>query len=124
MTIPPIQVDVRTEYLDRQSDPGENRYAFAYHISISNKGEKTAQLLSRHWIITDGNQSQQEVHGMGVVGEQPYIQAGETYQYTSGIVLETPIGTMQGSYQLIDESGLAFDAPIAPFLLAIPNAVH
>lgn len=124
MSAPSIKVDVQTEFLERQSTPTESRYAFAYHITISNSGENAAQLISRHWIITDGNQGKQEVHGMGVVGEQPFISPGESYQYSSGVVLNTPIGTMQGTYQMIDVSGQPFDATIAPFLLATPNSVH
>ncbi len=120
----PIQVSVRTEYLPRQSEPHNQQYAFAYHISIANQGDENAQLISRHWIITDGNESCQEVQGQGVVGEQPVITPGDVYQYSSGVILETEIGTMSGTYQMRSESGEAFDAPIPTFLLAIPNAIH
>lgn len=120
----PIQISVETEYLENQSQPDKHRYAFAYHITISNTGSRAAQLIARHWIITDGNQEQQEVHGMGVVGEQPLIHPGDSFQYTSGVVLETPIGTMEGSYQLVNDAKEAFEAPISPFLLSVPNVLH
>jgi len=119
-----IVVTVTSEYLDLQSDPGKNRFAFAYHITISNKGSSAATLLTRHWIIIDSNQDRQEVHGSGVIGKTPTILAGGCYEYTSAVVLDTPIGTMEGSYQLINDQGTAFNAPIAPFLLATPNTVH
>ncbi len=124
MSTQPIVVSVETEYLSNQSQPEDGRFAFAYHITIENCGAETAQLLSRHWVIVDANQERKEVKGMGVIGEQPVIAAGETYSYSSGVVLDTPVGTMEGSYQLVDESGDAFDAPIQPFLLSTPNAVH
>ncbi len=120
----PIQVSVETEYLSGQSQPEEERFAFAYHITIENQGTGPAQLLSRHWIIVDANQERQEVRGDGVIGEQPLIEAGESYQYTSGVMLDTPIGTMQGSYQLVDDQGEHFEAQIKPFLLSTPHAVH
>ena len=120
----PIKVTVETEYLLSQSQPEQDRFAFAYHITIQNLGPGAAQLLSRHWIIVDGNQERQEVRGDGVVGQQPLIPAGESYRYSSGVILDTPIGTMQGSYQLIDDKGEAFEAPIEPFLLSTPNSVH
>ena len=119
-----IAVSVVTEYVLQQSQPEQNRFAFAYHITIENKGTETAKLLGRHWIIIDANQERKEVKGMGVVGEQPTIEAGARYQYTSGVVLKTAIGTMEGSYQLVDENGDPFNAPIEPFLLSTPNAVH
>jgi len=97
---------------------------FAYHASIHNDGSQTAQLISRHWIMTDGNDKTQEVKGMGIVGIQPYLQPGESYQYTSGTVIETVVGTMQGSYQMQAEDGTLFDAIILPFTLAMPNKVH
>jgi len=120
----PIQVSVTTEYLAGQSQPEESRYAFAYHITIENCGSVPAQLLSRHWVIVDANQERQEVRGAGVIGEQPHIAPGDSFTYSSGVVLDTPVGTMQGSYQLVAENGAAFDAPIEPFLLSTPNAVH
>jgi|TARA_B110000977_G_scaffold36357_1_gene48773 ApaG protein len=121
---PQITVSVTTEYLSMQSQPEDNRFAFAYHIRIENNGDEAAQLLRRHWIIVDANEERQEVRGEGVIGEQPLIQPGAVYQYSSGVVIETPVGTMQGSYHLVDLSGLAFDAPIEPFLLSTPLAVH
>ena len=120
----PILVSVVTEYVQQQSQPEQNRFAFAYHITIQNQGTESAKLLGRHWIIIDANQERKEVRGMGVIGEQPTIEAGASYQYTSGVVLKTPIGTMEGSYQLLDENGDPFNAPIEPFLLSTPNAVH
>ena len=126
MTHPRTSIDVTvvSEYLRQQSLPEEGRYAFAYHITITNQTTVAAKLLTRHWIIVDANQERQEIHGSGVVGEQPIIAAGDHYKYTSGVILETPIGTMEGSYQLLDDNGVAFDAPIRPFLLSAPNAVH
>ncbi|MDC0172408.1 Co2+/Mg2+ efflux protein ApaG [Gammaproteobacteria bacterium] len=121
---PSIAVAVVSEYLDRQSSPENNRFAFAYHITINNQGSSAATLLTRHWIIVDANQERQEVHGAGVIGQTPTIQPGSCYEYTSAVVLDTPIGTMEGSYQLVDAHGTAFDAPIAPFLLSMPNKVH
>jgi len=119
-----IDISVTTEYLSSQSLPEESRYAFAYHISISNRGVLDAVLLRRHWIIIDANQQRQEVKGVGVIGKQPLIPSGTTYNYSSGVVLKTPVGTMQGSYELVDELGNPVQAPIEPFLLAIPNTVH
>ena len=124
MNTHPIVVSVETEYLSNQSQPEDGRYAFAYHITIENCGAEAAQLLSRHWVIVDANQERKEVKGMGVIGEQPLIAAGESYSYSSGVVLDTPVGTMEGSYQLVDKNGDPFDAPIQPFLLSTPNAVH
>ncbi len=119
-----IRVDVRTAFVEAQSDPTEGRYVFSYTITIMNTGDVPAKLLTRHWVITDGNGNVQEVRGEGVVGEQPYLGPGENYQYTSGAVLETPVGSMQGSYQMIADNGVFFDAPIAPFTLAVPGRLH
>lgn len=119
-----VRVDVRTEYLPGQSDPAQQRWVFAYHITLINEGTERVKLLTRHWVITDGNERVQEVHGEGVIGEQPSLAPGEHYSYTSGTILETEVGTMQGSYQMISESGDHFDAPIAPFTLAVPRAIH
>lgn len=119
-----INVSVETEYLDQQSTPDENQFAFAYHITITNNSSYAVVLLHRHWIIIDANEQRQEVKGAGVIGEQPLIAANAKYKYSSGTVLNTPIGTMQGSYQMVDEFGTPVDVPIAPFLLAIPNQVH
>ena len=121
---PSIVVTVVSEYLDRQSSPENNRFAFAYHITINNQGVSAVTLLTRHWIITDANQERQEVQGSGVIGQTPTISPGRSYEYPSAVVLDTPIGTMEGSYQMIDEQGTPFDAPIAPFLLSAPIAVH
>lgn len=119
-----ITITVETHYIAEQSVPAQDRYVFAYTITIHNEGDLPAQLLTRHWIITDGDGKTQEVHGDGVVGEQPYLRAGESFRYTSGTVLDTPVGTMQGSYQMRDDEGRHFDAPIAPFTLAIPRTLH
>jgi ApaG protein len=119
-----ISIDVETTYLDDQSEPREQRYVFAYTITIRNEGEVPAKLLTRHWIITDANGRVQEVRGDGVVGEQPYLKPGQGFRYSSGAVLETPVGTMQGSYQMIADDGAQFDAPIAAFRLAMPGMLH
>jgi ApaG protein len=119
-----IQIDVRTAYLPGQSEPGQNRYVFAYTITITNSGSVPARLVTRHWIITDANEQKREVHGEGVVGEQPYLPPGTSFQYTSGTILETPVGTMSGSYQMIADDGTAFDADIPSFTLSIPRTLH
>ena len=119
-----ISIDVETTYLDDQSEPREQRYVFAYTITIRNEGEVPAKLLTRHWIITDANGRVQEVRGAGVVGEQPYLKPGQGFRYSSGAVLETPVGTMQGSYQMIADDGAQFDAPIPAFRLAMPGMLH
>lgn len=119
-----IEVSVATRFLDEQSRPADNRYVFAYTITIRNLGGVTAQLLSRHWIITDGNGKVQEVVGDGVVGEQPRMRPGEDFEYTSGAVLETSVGTMRGTYRMIAEDGTVFDAMIPQFTLSIPRTLH
>lgn len=119
-----IAVEVETQYLDDQSLPEENRYVFAYTITIRNTGSVPAKLLSRHWIITDGNGAVQEVQGAGVVGEQPHLQPGKHFRYTSGTVLDTPVGAMQGSYQMRADDGHEFDADIAVFRLSMPKTLH
>lgn len=119
-----IDIKVRTTYVDKQSEPEANRFVFAYTITITNDGDVPAKLLTRHWVITDGNERVQEVRGVGVVGEQPYLSPGMSFEYTSGTVLKTPYGTMQGSYQMQADDGTAFDAHIPPFLLAIPRQLH
>ncbi|HEX2791229.1 MAG TPA: Co2+/Mg2+ efflux protein ApaG [Steroidobacteraceae bacterium] len=119
-----ISIDVETTYLDDQSEPREQRYVFAYTITIRNEGEIPAKLLTRHWIITDANGRVQEVRGDGVVGEQPYLKPGQGFRYSSGAVLETPVGTMQGSYQMVADDGAQFDAPIPAFRLAMPGMLH
>lgn len=119
-----IRVDVETAYVAAQSDPEENRFVFSYTITIRNQGAVPAKLLTRHWLITDANGKVQEVRGEGVVGEQPHIKPGEGFRYSSGAVLETPVGTMQGDYQMLSDQGQEFDAPIAPFRLAVPGMLH
>ena len=119
-----IQIDVRTVYLPGQSAPDEDRYVFAYTVTITNSGSVPARLVTRHWIITDANERTQEVRGEGVVGEQPYLLPGSSFQYTSGTILETPVGTMKGSYQMIADDGAAFDAEIPSFTLSIPRTLH
>jgi ApaG protein len=119
-----IKVDVATSYIDDQSEPDADRYVFAYTITISNKGEVPATLRSRHWVITDANGKVQEVSGDGVVGEQPLLNPGERFRYSSGAVIETPVGAMQGMYRMETDTGASFDAPIAPFTLAVPGLLH
>lgn len=119
-----IRVDVDTSYLADQSDPKDKRYVFSYTITIRNEGSVPARLLTRHWIITDSNGKVQEVRGDGVVGEQPYLKPGQGFRYSSGAVLETPVGAMQGSYQMVSDDGDHFDAPIAAFRLAMPGLLH
>lgn len=119
-----IEVDVRTAYVEGQSNPTEEHYVFAYTITIRNTGESAARLISRHWLITDADGGVQEVFGEGVVGQQPFLRPGEDFSYTSGTTLPTPVGTMQGSYQMQTESGEQFDAIIAPFSLALPHILH
>ncbi len=119
-----IQVDVETRYIEEQSNPEQNYYVFAYTITIQNKGRQGAKLLTRHWVITDSNQKVQEVRGDGVVGEQPELKPGEQFVYTSGTMLETSVGTMKGSYQMLAEDGSRFDAPIEEFVLSTPRVLH
>ena len=119
-----IKIDVKTRYLPEQSAPAENRFVFAYTITITNRSAEPVRLLHRHWRITDANNRVQEVRGEGVVGEQPLIAPGDSYRYTSGAMLETAVGTMEGAYEMISASGHTFDAPIAVFSLAQPGALH
>jgi ApaG protein len=119
-----IRIQVATSYVDDQSEPDADRYVFAYTITISNDGDVAAKLLSRHWVITDANGKVQEVSGDGVVGEQPYLNPGERFRYSSGAVIETPVGAMQGIYRMKSDSGRDFDAPIPPFTLAVPGLLH
>ena len=118
------QVEVQTSYISEQSDPEENRFVFAYTITISNEGLVPAKLLTRHWIITNADGKVEEVEGEGVVGEQPYLNPGEQFQYTSGTVLETPVGSMHGTYQMIADDGVEFEAEIPVFTLSVPNTLH
>ncbi|MAK91527.1 MAG: Co2+/Mg2+ efflux protein ApaG [Oceanospirillaceae bacterium] len=119
-----IRVSVETEYLDEQSVPEDKRFVFAYHIAINNKGEQAATLRTRHWFITDGNNEMQEVKGDGVVGEQPTIEPGETYRYSSGSVLATEVGSMRGYYVMEADDGTLFHATVPVFTLAIPSALN
>jgi len=119
-----IDVSVVTRYLPEQSQPEQNRFAFAYTVTVSNNGELPAKLLSRHWVITDGDGRVQEVRGAGVVGQQPLIEAGASHTYSSGTVMTTRVGIMQGSYQMLADDGKRFDAVIAPFRLAVPGSLH
>lgn len=119
-----IGIDVSTNYVDEQSEPDSDRYVFSYTITISNNGEVPARLISRHWVITDANGKVQEVTGDGVVGEQPHLNPGEVFRYSSGAILETPVGAMQGLYRMEADNGVNFDAPIAPFTLAVPGLLH
>jgi ApaG protein len=119
-----ISIRVATDYVDEQSEPDADRYVFAYTITIANTGDVAARLISRHWIITDANGKVQEVSGDGVVGEQPHLSPGEEFRYSSGAVLETPVGAMQGLYRMEADNGVNFDAPIAPFTLAVPGVLH
>lgn len=119
-----IGVAAVPRFLEEQSQPAQGRYAFAYTITIRNEGALPAKLLTRHWVITDANGKVEEVRGPGVVGEHPHLAPGEAFEYTSGAVLETPVGTMQGSYQMVADDGTAFDAPIPRFTLSVPRTLH
>jgi len=121
---PRVCVHVQSAYIASQSAPEENRYVFAYTITIRNLGRHAVQLLGRYWLITNGNGRETEVQGEGVIGEQPFIAPGSEFQYTSGAVLETPMGTMQGHYEMIDSEGEAFRVAIPVFRLAIPSHIH
>lgn len=121
---PRIRVEVETSYIEEQSDPRDKRFVFSYTITIRNEGQTPARLMTRHWIITDANGNVKETRGDGVVGEQPYLKPGQGFRYSSGAVIETPVGTMQGSYQMVADDGERFDAPIAPFRLAMPGVLH
>jgi ApaG protein len=119
-----IAVETRPEYLADQSDSDEGRFVFAYTIVVRNVGSVPAQLISRHWIITDANSEVQEVRGLGVIGHQPLLKPGEHFEYTSGCALPTPVGTMRGSYQMVAEDGTQFEADIPEFVLATPHFLH
>ena len=124
MARPEFTVTVVPRYLASQSDPDNDQYVFAYTVTVRNTGDIAAKLISRHWIITDGNQNVEHVRGEGVVGEQPVLQPGEAFEYTSGCPLETPVGTMQGSYQCVAADGTKFDAVIPEFVLSMPRVLH
>lgn len=119
-----ISIEVATDYVHEQSEPDDGRYVFSYTITIANLGDVPARLLSRHWVITDANGKVQEVRGDGVVGEQPHLNPGDIFRYSSGAVLETPVGSMQGSYRMEADNGKSFDARIPPFTLAMPGVLH
>jgi ApaG protein len=119
-----VEVTVQTQYVEQQSDPDASRFAFAYTITIQNKSDRWCQLLNRHWIITDAAGKTEQVRGEGVVGQQPALHPGEGFRYTSGAILATPVGSMQGTYEFCDESGALFDVPISAFSLSQPNLVH
>ena len=119
-----INISAQVNYLADQSDEAGGRFVFAYTIQLANTGQVAAQLLSRHWIITDSNHQVQEVRGKGVVGEQPTLKPGEIYEYSSGTVLATQVGTMSGSYRMLAEDGTEFDAPIPQFVLSVPRVLH
>lgn len=120
----PIQVGISTQYLKAQSQPAAERFVYSYNITITNHTVAQVQLVSRHWVITNARDEVQEVQGVGVVGEQPYIEPGESYSYTSGVAMETEHGTMQGSFQMRDSEGQIFDAEIPLFALVAPFALH
>ena len=119
-----FEIAVRSIYIDDESEPDANKYVFAYTVTIRNVGTVSAQLLTRHWVITDADGKVQEVRGEGVVGEQPRLVPGDDFQYTSAALIETPVGTMGGSYQMVTDDGVSFDAEIPLFRLSIPNILH
>ncbi len=118
-----VDITVQTQYLKNQI-PDKDKYVFAYKISIQNNSQQSIQLINRYWLITDGNGKKTEVHGAGVIGEKPHIQPGDSFQYTSGAVLDTPVGTMQGYYEMQREDGERFQAAINVFSLAVPNVLN
>ena len=119
-----ITVTAKVAFVPEQSDVGQSRYVFAYTMTITNTGTVPARLVSRHWIITDSDNKVQEVKGEGVVGEQPFLRPSEKFEYTSGAAIATPVGTMRGSYQMVGEDGVQFDAPIPEFTLSMPRVLH
>jgi ApaG protein len=119
-----VTVTAQTRYVAEQSDENSERFVFAYTITIRNTGELSAKLRSRHWIITDARDKVNEVRGLGVVGEQPVLKPGESFEYTSGTIIATPVGVMRGSYEMVTEDGVAFDAPIPAFTLSVPRVLH
>ena len=118
------EIEVQTHYISDESDPIHNRYVFSYTITISNNGQLPAKLLTRHWVITNADGKVEEVKGEGVVGEQPHLNPGEQFRYTSGTILETPVGSMHGSYQMLADDGIRFDAEIPAFSLSVPHTLH
>jgi ApaG protein len=119
-----VAVSAEVQYLEDQSDEKAGRYVFAYTIQIRNAGNVSAQLISRHWVITDSQGLVQEVRGLGVIGAQPVLAPGESHRYTSGTAIATPVGTMRGSYQMVAEDGTRFEAPIPEFTLSVPRVLH
>ena len=119
-----ISVQARSTFMPDQSDVDEGRFVFAYTITITHTGSIAARLISRHWVITDAENEVQEVRGLGVVGEQPLLQPQQSFEYTSGAAIATPVGTMRGTYQMVAEDGTAFDAPIPQFTLSMPRVLH
>lgn len=119
-----IVVTVTPQYLAEQSEPDKQHYLFSYRVRVRNNGSQAAQLVSRHWIISDADQNTQEVRGLGVVGKQPLIAPGGSFEYSSGCPLPTPVGTMKGEFHFVGENGIPFDVPITEFVLAIPNTLH
>tara|TARA_B100000287_G_scaffold103090_2_gene95321 strand:- start:3073 stop:3450 length:378 start_codon:yes stop_codon:yes gene_type:complete len=119
-----VEVSVRTEYLENQSLPSEGKYFFSYTVTIKNVGKIPAKLISRHWVITDANEKIEEVRGLGVVGEQPRLKTNESFEYTSGTIINTPVGTMYGTYQMVADNGYEFDAEIPMFSLNIPKVLN
>ena len=119
-----IDISIKTEYIELQSIPNENRFVFSYTINIKNSGKIPAKLISRHWIITDANGKIEEVKGLGVIGEQPRLLHNESFEYTSGTILNTPVGTMHGKYSMIADNGYEFDAQIPLFSLSVPKILN
>ena len=119
-----LTVVVEPRFVPEQSNPAKHQFVFSYTVRITNTGENAAQLIARHWIIVDGDQAQQDVRGLGVVGQQPLLAPGEIFEYTSGCPLTTPVGTMRGSYHCVGENGIPFDVEIAEFVLAMPRTLH
>ena len=119
-----FSVSVRPQFVPEHSNPAEDKFLFAYTVTIRNTGDVTAQLISRHWVITDAHNKVDDVQGLGVVGEQPVLQPGEAFEYTSGCPIATPVGSMRGSYQCVAEDGTRFEAPIAEFMLSMPRTLH
>lgn len=124
MTVGNVVVKVTPQFIAEQSSPEEQRYIFAYQVNIENKSTQAIQVISRHWIITDGDGQVQEVRGLGVVGQQPLIPPGQGFEYTSGCPLPTPVGTMEGTYYCVDEQGVPFELPIERFVLSVPRTLH